>query len=65
MKIYRKYLERYNPDKKDIQDNRKKISFAVFSYYSETGEEYRKSFKATKNTPENYFWDIAPKVMEI
>lgn len=65
MKLYRHHLEKYNPETRDIQDNRRKISKAVFSYLSETGEEHRKAFIDKPYTSEMIFWNIAPKHMTI
>lgn len=64
MKIYRKYLEKYDPNKRDNFDRRKKFAEAVFSYFTENGIEYRKKFQLPVNTPENEFWNIAPKIMK-
>ncbi len=61
MKLQRHRLEKYNPCKRDIKDSRKKIAWAVFSYLDENGVEYRRSYTAPCNTPENYFWGKAPK----
>ena len=61
--IYRKHLEMYNPETRDIQDNRKKISKAVFSYYDDNNNEYRKSFTGPVNMPEAEYWNIAPKTI--
>ena len=63
MILFRNKLEKYHPDARDIQDNRKKISYAVFSYFDENNIEYRKKFIQPKNTPEMKFWDIAPKII--
>jgi hypothetical protein len=65
MKITRLHLEIYNPETRDINDRRRKISKAVFSYISENGDEFRKSFTDKPNTPELKFWDIAPKIINI
>ena len=62
--LQRNYLEIYNPCKRDIKDQRKKVSFAVFSYIDrDTKYEYRKSFTAPPNTPEADFWAIAPRII--
>jgi hypothetical protein len=62
--LIRQSLEIYNPNKRDHSDRRKKVAYAVFSYYDrDTNHEYRKSFTAPVNTPENKFWDIAPRII--
>ena len=54
-------LEKYNPNKRDTHDMRKKITWAVFSYTEEgTGHEYRKTFTAKPWTPEVIMWNLAP-----
>ena len=53
-------MEKYEPCKKDPKDRRKKVSWAVFSYFNERGEEYRRAFTMSINTPEIAFFDIAP-----
>ena len=63
--LIRRYLEKYEPETKDVFDKRKKISLAVFSYFDELGNEYRKSFKSKPNEPEKNFWEIAPKTLLI
>jgi hypothetical protein len=64
MKLIRQKLERFEDKRKDPDDKRKKISWAVFSYCNEiTDDEYRKSFKADVGTSENEFWNIAPKII--
>ena len=65
MKLQRKYLEKYNPCTRDIQDQRKKISKAVFSYTDDNNNEYRKSFKDIPYKSEQYFWSIAPITMNV
>lgn len=57
----RKQLEIYIDCKRDIMDKRRKVSFAVFSYIGDDGHEYRKSFTAPPFTPENDFFNLAPK----
>ena len=57
-------LEIYEESKRDPNDRRRRIAWAVFSYYDENGIEYRKSFKAPQMTPESEFWTIAPLTME-
>jgi len=64
MKI-RNEMIKFDSNKRSALDRRKKVSWAVFSYIDEaTGDEYRKSFEAPVNTPENKFWEIAPKTIE-
>ena len=62
---HRHRMEIYNPDKRDTKDRRTKVAFAVFSYITDDGIEYRKGFTAPKNTHEMEFWNIAPKTIEI
>jgi len=63
MKLYRKELVKYYGNCKDNWDKRKKHSVAIFSYIDKQGIEYRKGFYSEKNTPENNFWNIAPKII--
>ena len=65
MIAYRKNLESYCENKKDIFDNRKHFAEANFSYFTENGIEYRRKFQAKILTPENEFWNIAPKEIEV
>ena len=62
---YRMFLEKYEENKKDIFDNRKKYAYAVFSYQTKNGIEFRKSFQAKSFTPENEFFNIAPKQINV
>jgi len=57
----RNHLEKYEDNKRDNNDRRKKVAWAVFSYIDENNIEFRKSFTAPAGTPEKDFWDIAPK----
>ena len=62
--LIRQSLIKYEDNKRDNKDRRKKVSFAVFSYIDmDTNFEYRKAFTAPINTPELKFWDIAPKTI--
>ncbi len=62
MTLERNLLEKYEPNRRNPQDNRKRIAWAVFSYIDTmTGDEYRKSFNATPHTSEIDFFTIAPK----
>ena len=65
MIAYRKYLEKYEPSKRDIYDNRKKFAIAIFSYFTDNGIEYRKKFQLPVNSPEIEFWNIAPKEINV
>ena len=66
MQLIRKHLEIYDPCKRDTDDRRKKVTFAVFSYINPiNGDEYRRKFTAPQHTPEVQMWDIAPKVITI
>ena len=65
MKIYRKYLVKYCENKKDVFDNRKKFAEAIFSYFDDQGNEYRKKFQLPAYSPENEYWNIAPKELTI
>jgi hypothetical protein len=63
-KLIRNKLEKFDSNRKDVKDRRKKVTWAVFSYIDEkTGYEYRKSFTAKPNTPETEMWKIAPKTI--
>ena len=62
MKV-RKFMEKYDPSKRDTKDLRKRHAWAVFSYVDEHGNEYRKSFTLPVNSPESDFWKIAPNVI--
>lgn len=46
-------------------DYRKRGSWAVFSYFTEKGEEYRRATWADSNTPESDMWAIAPLTIEV
>ena len=63
MQLFRHHLEIYNPDTRDHQDRRKKISRATFSYLNNEGIEYRKTFTSKPNESEQNFWIIAPKII--
>jgi hypothetical protein len=60
MKAYRYNLEKYSENKTDVFDNRKHFSEAIFSYYTDSGTEYRRKFQLSINTPESEFFKIAP-----
>ena len=62
---YRKYLVKFDENKRDVFDQRKKFAEAIFSYFTETGIEYRKKYQAESYTPENKFFDIAPKEINV
>lgn len=61
--ITRHSLVKYHENTRDINDRRRKIAKAVFSYYDKNGIEYRKSFTLPAFTHENKFWEIAPEVI--
>jgi hypothetical protein len=64
MKVRNK-LEKFEDNKRDTNDRRKKIAWAVFSYIdTNTGHEFRKSFTAKVGTPESEMWNIAPKTID-
>jgi hypothetical protein len=65
MRANRYQLEKYIDKTRDIKDNRIKVARAVFSYISESGAEYRKSFVSVPFTSESKFWDIAPRQIEV
>ena len=66
MTFKRHQLEKYDPCKRDPDDKRKFIAWAVFSYIdTDTGDEYRKSFKSKANTPEMTFWKMSPEVLNL
>jgi hypothetical protein len=65
MKAYLNQLEMFDECRRDIKDNRRKVSFAVFSYIAENGDEYRRSFTSLSRMPESYFWTIAPKEITV
>jgi len=62
---YRMFLEKYDENKKDIFERRKKFAYAVFSYKTKTGIEFRKAFTAPSFTPENEFFKIAPEEIKV
>lgn len=62
-KLVRKHLEKFDPKKKSKADRTRYVAWAVFSYVGPDNEEYRKSFEAPVETPEQDFWKIAPKVI--
>jgi len=57
---YRFGLIKYDENKTDVNDNRKKFAQAVFSYQTREGIEFRRSFQYPSFTPENEFFKIAP-----
>ena len=65
MKAYRKELVIYDENRRDVYDNRKKVAYAVFSYFTDNGIEYRKKFQLPTFTPEIEFWNIAPKEINV
>jgi len=65
MKAFRHNLEKFNENTRDVKDKRKKVSYAVFSYISENGVEYRKLFTMPAFTHENKFFDVAPLIIEV
>jgi hypothetical protein len=65
MIAYRMELVKFDENKKDIFDQRKKFAQAVFSYRDSKGNEYRRKFQAKSFTPENEFWKIAPLEINI
>lgn len=65
MYAWRKNLEVYDPNKKTFKDMRKKMAYAVFSYFTHEGWEYRRSFWAEKGTTEQQFWEIAPTKIKV
>ena len=59
--LVRRHLEIFHPNRRDTNDKRKKVAWAVFSYIEQgTGYEYRKSFTAKVGTKESEFFNIAP-----
>lgn len=63
MTLTRNKLEKFNPCQKSINDGRKRVAKAVFSYIDSNGIEYRKGFEAPANSHENVFWAIAPETI--
>lgn len=63
MKLKRGKLEKFDPEHKSPNDKRKKETWAVFSYFDEDGQEYRKSFTAPANTHELTMWKISPQII--
>lgn len=62
--LQREYLVKYWDKTPDINDRRKNVAKAVFSYIDrDTRNEYRRAFTAPAGTPENDFFDIAPKII--
>jgi len=62
--LIRSSIAIYEAKTRDKNDRRKFVAKAVFSYFErDTHHEYRKSFTAPPNTPENKFWDIAPRII--
>ncbi len=62
-KLVRNHLEIFDPKRKSKADRTRYVAWAVFSYIGAKNEEYRKSFEAPVETPEEDFWKIAPKVI--
>jgi hypothetical protein len=63
MKLTRRYLVKYHEKARSNEDRRKKGSMAIFSYYDNQGNEYRKGFFVNKKVPEAQFWNIAPEII--
>ena len=62
--ITRHQLKSYKAATRDYKnDARKKVAWAVFSYFDNEGNEYRKAFTAPALTHKNEFWNIAPKTI--
>jgi hypothetical protein len=57
---YRFGLIKYDENKPDVNDKRKKFAQAVFSYQTPNGIEFRRSFQLPSFTPENEFFKYAP-----
>jgi hypothetical protein len=61
--LRRGHIVKYYAKQRDINDQRRKVAKAIFAYYGSDGFEYRKSFIAPVNTPENEFYRIAPETI--
>lgn len=57
---YRFGLVKYDENKRDNFDQRKKFAQATFSYQTKNGVEFRRSFQYPSFTPEKEFFKIAP-----
>jgi hypothetical protein len=55
----------YEANRRDNIDRRRKVAWAVFSYFDEDGNEYRRSFTLMVDTPESIFMKIAPLTISI
>ena len=60
IKAVRRYMEIYDPKKRSRNDKRTFVTWAVFSYFTESGIEYRRSCEAPINTPESDMWNLLP-----
>ena len=65
MKAIRRELAQYSERKRDNNDRRKFVTWAVFSYVTDNGEEYRRAFTSAPYTPELDMWGIAPKEINV
>ena len=65
MRARRNQLEQYHERKRDSKDRRKFVAWAVFSYLTDSGIEYRRAVTAEPLTPERNMWDIAPLSIEV
>jgi hypothetical protein len=65
MKAYIKHLEKFEESKRDTRDRRKKVCFAVFSYLTLCGVEYRKGYTFEPFTSEVDVWARVPCVIEV
>lgn len=60
-------LEKFDCKKRSTKDKRKKVAWAVFSYFDRNNpaHEYRKSFEAPLGTSESEFWEISPNTITV
>lgn len=62
----RRFMEWYDPEANSRKDRNKKVTRAVFSYFTESGVEYRRAAEeAPENTPESDMWDLAPRTITV
>lgn len=57
---FRFAMVQYHENKRDNFDKRKKFAEAVFSYQTDKGIEFRRSFQYPAFTPKEEFYKIAP-----
>ena len=64
MTLFRRKIIKYEPNRKFINDRRRRKSWCVFEYRDENNIEYRRAFWADKDTSRTEFDLIAPYILD-